>query len=194
MKRTWTTIALSLCLSAAACDRAPRANGIFSMNVPTAAGELLDLSSLGDNSVSVFSFLAPDCPLSQNYTLTLDELTTKFASDHVRIYGVISGGWFDEAEVDEFVTTYGIDFPVLLDDDYVLANLFGATVTPEAFAMDPEGRVLYSGAIDNWAGELGQHRTVITDHYLRDAIASILSGATPEITKTQAIGCYLERL
>lgn len=194
MTRKWTIMASVMVLFLAACDRTPRVSRIFSVEIGTAAGSDLDLSSLRDDPVSVFAFLAPDCPLSQNYTLTLSQLAEKFAPDGVRVYGVISGGWFDEKEVDDFVRTYGIDFPVLMDDDYVLADLFGAMVTPEAFAMDPGGRVLYGGAIDNWAGELGQHRTVITEHYLRDAIASILSGGFPEITKTQAIGCYLERL
>lgn len=196
MTRKWTTTAsvLALVLFLAACDRTPRVSRIFSVQIETATGSVLDLSSLRDNTVSVFAFLAPDCPLSQNYTLTLNQLAEKFAPDGVRLYGVISGGWFDENEVDGFVRTYGLDFPVLMDDEYVLANLFEAVVTPEVFTMDPDGRLLYRGAIDDWAGELGQHRTVITQHYLRDALTRILAGESPEVSHTDAIGCYLERL
>ena len=38
-----------------------------------------DLSSfLNGHKAVVFVFLAPDCPLSQNYTLTLNELNSSF--------------------------------------------------------------------------------------------------------------------
>jgi peroxiredoxin len=195
MTRRSKIILASLLLLLAACDWiSPRASEVFSVKLETAGGALLDLSAARDNEASVFAFLAPDCPLSQNYTLTLRELADEFAPDGVRVYGVISGGWFDQAEVDEFVRTYALTFPILLDDDFVLADTFDAIVTPEVFTIDGSGRVLYRGAIDNWAGELGQHRTVITEHYLRDALGLIVSGERPEIRATQAIGCYLERL
>ena len=188
-------IALGLMVLVAACDRNPfRTSGLFPVWLDTADSSRVDLSSLSANTASVFVFLAPDCPLSQNYTLTLNNLGDQFASDKVRIFGVVSGNWFDRAEIDDFVTTYQPRFPILLDDDFVLAEFFDAIVTPEAFAIDAGGDVLYQGAIDDWTVALGQHRTVITARYLEDALTRIVLGQRVEIAATEPTGCYLERV
>ena len=144
---------------------------------------------LNNKQAAVFVFLAPDCPLSQNYTKTLNELRARFQSERVEFYAVFAG----KAVVDDFLSTYKIAFPVLLDRDFQLADFFGATKTPEAFAVDSMGRTAYKGAIDNWAPELGQHRTVITEHYLLDALNSLLEHKEVRSSHTEAVGCFIER-
>ena len=67
-------------------------------------------------------------------------------------------------------------------------------MTPEVFTVDASGDVLYKGAIDDWVGELGQHRSVIRGHYLRDALTDIVRDRPVELSETQAIGCYIERV
>jgi thiol-disulfide isomerase/thioredoxin len=138
---------------------------------------------------AVFVFLAPDCPLSQNYTRTLNELRTQFQSQRVEFYAVFPG----ESAVDDFVATYKITFPIVLDRDFRLADFFRATKTPEVFAVDSNGRAIYQGAIDNWAPELGQHRTVITERYVFDALNSFVRNEPLRIKQTQAVGCFIER-
>jgi hypothetical protein len=50
--------------------------------------------------------------------------------------------------MDEFVATYHVSFPVMLDPQAKMADYFGATNTPEAFLTDSSGHTLYEGAID----------------------------------------------
>ena len=95
--------------------------------------------------------------------------------------------------MDDFVATYHMGFPVMLDADSKIADFFRATTTPEAFLTDPQGQVLYRGAIDNWAPELGVHRTVITQHYLYDALESVLANRPVQVKKTEPVGCFIER-
>jgi hypothetical protein len=142
---------------------------------------------------AVFVFLAADCPLSQNYTLTLNRLQAQFQPKGVSFYGVFSGHSSEKKAVDEFVKTYKSNFQVVPDPDFTLADFFGATKTPEAFAVDPKASTFYKGAIDNWAPQLGQHRTVVTEHYLLDALNSLLEGSAVQIRQTEAIGCSIER-
>jgi hypothetical protein len=52
--------------------------------------------------------------------------------------------------------------------------------------------VVYSGAIDNWAVDLGQKRQVITEFYVRDVLQALIHQQTIPYAKTQAIGCFLE--
>src|SRR3989442_11992934 len=70
---------------------------------------------LNNERAAVFVFLAPDCPLSQSYTLTLNSLYMRFQPNDVAFYGVFSGTSSDKRAVDDFVSTYKIQFPVLLD-------------------------------------------------------------------------------
>ena len=65
--------------------------------------------------------------------------------------------------------------------------------TPEVFAVDSQGKTFYKGAIDNWAPELGQHRAVITEHYLQDALNGLLQHKDLRIKQTEAVGCFIER-
>src|SRR5438132_7828021 len=107
---------------------------------------------------AVFVFLAPDCPLSQGYMPALNRLRKQFEPETVEFYGVFSGRGSDKAAMDDFVKTYDIKFPVLADPKLTLANFFGASKTPEVFAVDAHEQTFYKGAIDNWAPELGQPR------------------------------------
>lgn len=138
-------------------------------------------------------FLAPDCPLSRRYTLTLDGLRAQFEADGVRFYGLIAGYYFERKEVEDFVNQYRLNFTVLLDRNMELANLFGATRTPEVFVVDSHGNTLYRGAIDNWAVDFGQYRKVITENYLLDVLETIAQGRDVPVKETKAVGCFIER-
>jgi peroxiredoxin len=150
-------------------------------------------SFLQGKKAGVFVFLAPDCPLSQNYTLTVNTLDKEFNANGISLYGVFSGGGITRQAMDDFAATYHLSFPVMLDADSKIADFFGATATPEAFLTDPKGQVLYKGAIDNWAPELGQHRTVITQHYLYDALENVRQNKPVQVKETQAVGCFIDR-
>src|SRR2546423_1861116 len=93
-----------------------------------------------NHAASVFVFLAGDCPLSQSYTLTLNDMQREF--NDVRFYAVVVGTPFD--------STYKIEFTSLSDRDFKIADFLAATKTPEVFAVDAQGTVFYKGAIDNW--------------------------------------------
>jgi len=169
----------------------PSAN-IFSYRLSLSNDFLLDFETLKNNKVSVFVFLAPDCPLSQSYTLTLNELHGQFAAAGVGFYGVVVSNTYDRKEIDAYIDQYRIAFPIVLDPEADLAHFMGAMVTPEVFVVNSEGKTIYHGAIDNWAPELGQHRTVITEHYLLDALNGFVrTGKTP-VSTVKPVGCFIE--
>ena len=89
---------------------------------------------------------------------------------------------------------YHVGFPELPDADLRLADFLGAGTTPEAVIVDVYGRTVYSGAVDNRATELGQRRFVVTEHYLADVLDSLLKGRTVRVKRTQAVGCFIERV
>src|SRR6516164_2910402 len=74
-------------------------------------------SFLQNKKTTVFVFLAPDCPLSQSYTLTLNNLAKEFERQGIGFYGVFSGDAISKTAMDEFVATYHVSFPVMLDPE-----------------------------------------------------------------------------
>ena len=73
------------------------------------------------------------------------------------------------------------------DESQATARAYGAERTPEAFVIDPSGRVAYHGAIDD-----STDPDAVTAHHLRDAIAAVLDGRTPEPARTPAVGCTIK--
>jgi thiol-disulfide isomerase/thioredoxin len=165
---------------------------IFSYRLSLSNDSLLNFEILKNNKASVFVFLAPDCPLSQSYTRTLNELHSQFGNAGVGFYGVVESSQYARKEIDDFITQYRIDLPVALDPHATLAQFFGAMVTPEVFVVNSEGKTIYQGAIDNWAPELGQHRTVITEHYLLDALNGFIRTGKVSVRTTKPVGCFIE--
>jgi thiol-disulfide isomerase/thioredoxin len=142
---------------------------------------------------AVFVFLATDCPLSQNYMPTMNDLSMQFAANGIGFYSVFSQEDLPQKTLDDFTASYNMRFPAIEDAQFKLADYFGATTTPQAFLVDSSGQTLYKGTIDNWAPELGQHRTVITEHYLLNALESLRDNKPVRVKETPAVGCFIER-
>jgi thiol-disulfide isomerase/thioredoxin len=144
------------------------------------------------SKATVIVMLSPECPLCQSYSRTLNQLQATYAKKGVLFYGVVPGNSFTPLEVEAYAKKYQIGFTLLFDHNMKFTRAVKATKTPEVLVYDHTFALRYMGRIDNWAIALGKKRTVITDHNLRDAIEAILLNKPISITKTEAIGCYIE--
>jgi hypothetical protein len=79
--------------------------------------------------------------------------------------------------------------PVLIDESARLADLLGATTTPQAFVVDGESRLRYRGAVDDST----MRRNEPTRHFLADAVTALLAGDSPDPAETPAYGCAIVR-
>lgn len=164
---------------------------LSTISLQTTQGGIIYLSDIKKQDASVFIFFSPECPLSQNYTLTLHNLMKKFAAESIKFYPVIPGNDFPLEEIKEFETTYNIAATVLMDNNYVLTKALAATVTPEAIVIDRQGKKVYQGKIDNWAFALGKKRQVITEHYVEDALSALLENRPIATRQTTPVGCFI---
>ena len=147
--------------------------------------------TLTNNRAKVLVMFSPDCPLCKNYTKDISELISAF-DDEVAFYGVVSGTYYSILEVDSFLQSYNLPLDIIYDPDFSLSHQLGATITPEVFFIDENNNILYSGLFDNWLGELGRRRQLVTEYYLRDALKAYQTGEPIKIHKTKAIGCFIE--
>lgn len=82
----------------------------------------------------------------------------------------------------------GMKYPYAVDATSSLARAFGATRTPEAFLFSAGGALVYHGTIDDNA----QEPTRVTQHYLRDALAAVVSGQSVPVPETKSLGCSIK--
>ncbi|MFI5218396.1 MAG: redoxin domain-containing protein [Bacteroidia bacterium] len=188
-----TAFAILLLLFTGCGQEAENPGSIFSITLQTVNDSAFSLSGIKNNKATVFVFLAVDCPLSQNYTLTLNNLYHDFKNDSIVFYGIIPGNTVTKKDVDDFVSKYKITFEMLRDDDLNLTHYLHATKTPEVFVVNKNGETVYKGAIDNWAIDIGKHRQYISEHYLSDVLTCIVNGTTIKIKETKAVGCVIEK-
>ena len=150
------------------------------------------LSDLSKNKASVFIFLLSDCPASQDYTLTLNELSKKYKSQNILFYGVFPGKFGTDAELKEFNKDYKINFSLLKDPEMELAKGLEAKIVPCCYLINQTGKIVYKGRIDDLLYALGKKRMLVTQRNLDDAIKSLLSNRPVKKTETNPIGCILE--
>ena len=141
----------------------------------------------------VVVFLAPLCPICQDYTYFLNALHDhwKATDAPVEMVGVFPEGSASQDEIQRFTDTYGVAWPLQLDTEGVV-NSLDARWTPEVFVLDSLGRVQYRGRVNDLYVSLGKHRPKPKRHDLRDAVAALLSGQAPRDSVTPVIGCPIE--
>ena len=141
----------------------------------------------------VVVFLAPLCPICQDYTYFLNALHNDWATAEapVELVGVFPEGSASLEDIEGFADTYGVTWPLQLDLEGAAVDL-NARWTPEVFVLDTLGRVHYRGRVNDLYVSLGKHRPKPKRHDLRDAVAALLAGQTPRDSLTQAVGCPIE--
>jgi sensor domain CHASE-containing protein len=80
---------------------------------------------------------------------------------------------------------------VLLDADGQVGRLYGANTTPHIFVIDPEGKLIYRGAIDD-KPTTRQEDIPTARNYLAEALDAAMSGKPVTTPATQSYGCSVK--
>jgi peroxiredoxin len=144
-------------------------------------------SLLGKNG-AVLIFIAVQCPVSNAYNERMAQLAQDYKARGINVIGINSNVAEDAAAVKAHAAEHKLDFTILKDPGNKIADKLGAAVTPEAYFLDPNGKLLYHGRIDN-ARNAAQIET--TD--LRNALDAALADKPIEKTEAKAFGCTIKR-
>jgi len=139
-------------------------------------------------------FVAPDCPVANSYTPEMNRIRDAYAPRGVLVYAVQSDPTATPSDAARYAREFRYSFPMLLDSRHVLVALAGATVTPQAAVLSPDGVVLYLGRIDNRVEDFDKRRLAATENDVRDALDSVLAGKPVPHPKTKSIGCAIPRV
>jgi hypothetical protein len=143
---------------------------------------------------TVLFFLTTDCPIANYYTSEISAIVKDHAGKGVRFYAVHVDPELKPAEARAHAKTYGLTCPVLIDAQHRLVKATGATVTPEAALLTPDGKLAYRGRIDDTYADLGKRRVAPNRRDLLEALAAVLAGRAVKPARTEALGCPIPEL
>ena len=129
------------------------------------------LKSLAGKNRTVLLFIAVQCPVSNAYNERMEKLAQDYRAKGINVIGINSNVKEDAAAVKAHAAEHKFTFTILKDPANKIADKLGASVTPEAYFLDANNKLLYHGRIDN-ARNVGQLET--SD--LRNALDGALGG------------------
>jgi hypothetical protein len=157
------------------------------------SGFIVNLNA--QNKYAVYFFLLEDCKITQAYIPEIKKLKTEFESDSIEFKAFFPSPVSEPELVKEFMDKYQPGLNYVIDDKQLIATQFGITVMPEVVVyQENTNRLLYQGRIDNLFARVGKRRSKATVHDLRDCLTKIQKNERILPNKTQAIGCFLNRL
>jgi hypothetical protein len=78
---------------------------------------------------------------------------------------------------------------VLRDEGHKIADAYGAQKTPEVYVVDPAGKLVYHGRIDDKHDDAAG----VKSPDLKNALDAILAGKAVSVAETKAFGCSIKR-
>lgn len=160
-----------------------------SFNLKDANGKEHSLEQYLKSKYVVVMFIATQCPVSNDYNERMVKLHDQYASKDITFLGINSNKQESVSEIKEHAGKYGFKFAVLKDVDNVVADAYGAQVTPEIYVIDPTGTVRYHGRIDDSRDE-----DEISSRDLSAALDALLAGKDAPRAETKAFGCSIKRI
>ncbi len=199
-RRTFLAITLGLFVVWGACTAGELPTSKIRIGDKTADFTLPDTSGTphslyefnGKKAVAVI-FIATKCPYSNAFNQVMSNLARDYANRGVAVVGINANKSEPTAEVAEHARAHGLTFPVLKDDGNVIANRFGASVTPEVFLFDSDWILRYHGALGN-SHQPTTKPEQASDVEVRPALDAVLAGQAVAQTETKAFGCTIKRI
>ena len=85
----------------------------------------------------------------------------------------------------------GAPTAVLMDEDGIVGQAYGARTTPHIFIIDPQGVLVYAGGIDSIASARPDDIRTATN-YVNQALAEAFGGRPISVASTKPYGCSIK--
>jgi len=161
---------------------------IGDFTLPDTSGANHSLASLKGKNGAVLIFIAVQCPVSNAYNERMEKLAQDYKARGINVVGINANSTESAADVKAHAAEKHLTFPILKDNGSKIADMLGATRTPEAYFLDASNKLLYHGRIDN-----SRDITQVNQSELRDALQATLAGKPVPKTTASAFGCSIKR-
>ena len=139
------------------------------------------------------------CPYTKKHYVSgnMQSLQKEWTSKGVVWFTVISSapgtqGYVTPGQENSYLAQMqAVPTAVLMDPQGKLGRLYSARTTPEMYVIDPTGKLIYSGAIDNEpTPDVGDIRGA--DNYVSDALTAAMAGKAVATPYTRSYGCSVK--
>ncbi len=139
------------------------------------------------------------CPYDRKHYLSgsMETLQKEWTAKGVVWLSVISSapgeqGYVNPAEENEYLKKmHAAPTAAILDPKGEIGHLYGAKTTPHIFIIDPTGKLIYQGAIDDQPSP--EPETLKgARNYLNESLAAAISGKPVPIAVTRPYGCSVK--
>lgn len=161
-------------------------------------GKVQQLKDLKGSWV-VLEWYNEGCPYVKKHygTKNMQNLQKKYTDKDVKWFTVATSpkgkqGYVDPAKAESHMKSSGMNSTaLLLDSDGSMGRAYEAKTTPHMFVINPEGKVVYAGAIDN--NDSSSPKTIAkAENYVVAALDAGLSGKQITTTSTKPYGCSVK--
>ncbi|QQS37286.1 MAG: thioredoxin family protein [Ignavibacteriales bacterium] len=152
-------------------------------------GKSHSLNDYKKSKAIVIIFVSTQCPVSNAYNSRMAELYMDYKDKDITILGINSNKAEGVGEIKSHAEKNKFGFPVLKDENNVIADKFSASFTPEVYVLDPSFNVVYHGRIDD-----SRDASSVSAKDLENALNEILQGKKVSVNKTKAFGCTIKRV
>ena len=152
-------------------------------------GKMHTLDDYADKDYIVVYTHGSGCPIARLSVPEYVKLEEEYSQQNIEFLMLNS---FIQDDIPRIKKEFNITFPILKDADQSVGRSLGAERTAEAFIIDPRTQeVLFRGPINDGLGYETQ-RTVVENHYLKDALDTIMAGGTVNMSDIpDAKGCLI---
>jgi peroxiredoxin len=133
-----------------------------------------------------------ECPFSKYHyetKNTMAQLAKKYKSKNVVWFAVNSTNHTTPEANIKFSQKNKLAFPILDDRSGKVGRAYGAKTTPHIFVINPRGRIVYDGAIDD--SPLGKKKEGVTN-YVDNVLAELTTGKAVSTKNTKPYGCTVK--
>jgi peroxiredoxin len=167
-------------------------------SLPAADGKTYSLGDFKGKYV-VLEWFNPGCPFVQKHYKSdnMQNLQKELTGKGVAWLTIDSSapgnqGYLTPADANKQVAEWKIDSTaLLLDPNGKVGHEYGATNTPHMYVIDPSGKLIYSGAIDDKPStDLDDVKTA--NNYVKDALEEAMAGKPVATPTSRAYGCSIK--
>jgi peroxiredoxin len=174
---------LGLCAAAAAAP--------LTFQLHDTQGAMHTQAEFAGHKAVVLFFTTTDCPIANSYVPEMNRIHDAYGPRGVLFYAVQTDLTFPDADVAGYARDFHYAYPLLLDPGQQLVRFTGASVTPQAAILAPDGKLLYLGRVDDRVVDFGKQRLQPTVVDLRDSLDAVLAGKSVPHATTKSIGCAI---
>ena len=187
-----TTIVLTLPMAPAAWSGAP-AGGLLvdDFELSDQHGQSHSLTQYRDSKAIVLMVQGNGCPIVRNALADIKAVREAYRDRQVTFLMINANLQDDAATIAGEAEEFAIDFPILVDEDQQVGTALELDRTAEVLLIEPGSwRVVYRGPVNDRLDYERQAR-VAREHYLADAIDSLLAGQQPAVPWRRTKGCLI---